>query len=168
MAERDSSTIKLKYPDLDYDGDGSVDGGSAFYPCIVGGPNWSGFKKTPVSTLCSNSTLDDWGNLIKSFRSGKILDLGTITLEIQWDPNLVSSEESLILAAFYDGTEGDYLIEIPAEGAETTGPVITIPAIQEGFTPMGEVLVEGDQARLRASVVLRIAGAITVAAAAGS
>lgn len=164
MANRDASRIKLKYPDLDYDGDGSVDATSAFYACVYGGPNWSGFTKTKVNVTCSNTTLDDWGNIVKQYRSGRIIDLGTVSFDIDWDPNLVSTEESKALAAFYDGRAGDYLIEIPAEGTETAGPVLTLNMIQESFTPGGTVLAEGDEARLTASVSFQI-NSITVTAA---
>jgi hypothetical protein len=164
MANRDASRIKLKYPDLDYDGDGSVDSTSAFYACVHGGPNWSGFTKTKVNVTCSNTTLDDWGNIVKQYRSGKIIDLGTVSFDIDWDPNLVSTEESLALAAFYDGRTADFLLEIPAEGAETAGPILTLTMVQEGFTPTGNVLAEGDAARLSATVMFQI-NAIAVTAA---
>lgn len=164
MADRDISRVKLKYPDLDYDGDGTVDTSSAFYACVFGGPNWSGFDKGMVETTCSNATLDDWGNIIRTWRSGRIIDLGTVQFDLDWDPNLVSTEESLILAAFYDGREGDYLLEIPAEGTETAGPVITLSAIQTNFTPTGTILATGDEARSAASVTLKL-NAISIAAA---
>lgn len=165
MANRDASRIKLKYPDLDYDGDGTVDSASAFYPCIFGGPNWSGFTKTAVDVTCSNTARDDWDNIIKTYRSGRVIDMGTLTFDIDWDPNLVSSEQSLILAAFYDGRAGNYLIEIPKEGSEDQGPIITVPGVQVGFTPSGNVLAEGDEARLAAQVVIQISGAISIDAA---
>jgi hypothetical protein len=165
MADRDASRIKLKYPNLDYDGDGAVDSASAFYPCIFGGPNWSGFTKTAVNTTCSNTTRDDWDNIIKTYRSGRVIDMGTLTFDIDWDPNLVSTEESLILAAFYDGRTGNYQVEIPKEGSEDEGPIITIPGVQTNFTPGGTVLAEGDEARLSASVTIQIAGPIVITAA---
>ena len=156
MANRDASRIKLKYPNLDYDGDGAVDADSGFYACVHGGPNWSGFTKSKVNVTCSNVTLDDWGNIRKQYRSGKIIDLGTVSFDVDWDPNLVSTEQSKLLAAFFDGREGEFLLELPAEGAETAGPILVLDMIQEGFTPTGTVLAEGDEARLSATVMFQI------------
>lgn len=164
MANRDASRFKLKYPDLDYNGDGTVDSGSTFYPCVFSGPNWSGFSKGMVNVTCSNTSLDAWGNIVKKYRSGKILDLGTVGFGIDWDPNLVSEKQSLVLAAFFDGREGTYLLEIPAEGNETAGPVLNIVGIQTDFVPGGEILAEDDEARLSATVTIKI-NALSVTAA---
>ena len=58
------------------------------------------------------------------------------------------------------------MVYFPAESGETTGPIITIPGHFTDMTPITDVLAEGDNARSRATLVLKLAGdwAITNAA----
>jgi len=159
----DASRVKIQFPDMDYDGDGAVDSTSAFFACVFSGPDWSGFTKTAVNTTCSNATLDAWGNLIKTYRGGRIIDQGTITISVDWSP--IDADGGKVYGAFASTVSGNFLVQLPPEAGETTGAFLTIPGEIEQFTPMGKVLAEGDEARWAASIVIRISGAITFAAA---
>ena len=126
MANRDTSRIRIKFfaqttvPTGSGAAPDPVDNTSNVYACVTDGPTWSGFTRGDVETTCSNTTLDAWGNLIKTFRSGKIVDLGTITFTVDWDvTNTYGGRE---LAAFMDGRSGVLIVEFPAESGETTGP----------------------------------------------
>ena len=159
----DASRITIAFPDMDYDGDGAVDASSGFTACVFAGPNWSGFNKPSIPTTCSSDTLNSWGNLVKTFQSGTIVDYGTISPIIDWD--IANTEGGDLFGAFQSRVGGDFTIQIPASVGETTGPIITIPGIVEGFTPQGEVLGEGDEARFAAQVVIKITGDLSFTAA---
>lgn len=153
---RDTSRIKIKWYEQKVAGTGTLDTGSDVYACVTDGPNWSGFTRGDVETTCSNTTLDGWGNLIRTFQAGKIVDLGTVTFTVDWDPdNTWGGRE---LAAFFDGRTGDLLVEFPAGPGETSGPVLVLSGHVRQFTPMGTVLTDDDGARSTAEIVFRISG----------
>lgn len=155
MSNRDTSLIRVKFflQNVDPSVPGT-DTGSDVYVCLVDGPNWSGFTRGDVETTCSETTLDDWGNLIRTFRAGKLVDLGTVTLTVDWDAD--DSYGGREFAAFMDGRTGDLLIEFPAASGETTGPIITLTGYCNSFTPSGTVLSEDDSARSTAELVYKL------------
>ena len=85
MAIRDTSRIRVKFfaqttaPTGTGAAPDPVNASSNVYMCLVDGPNWSGFTRGDVETTCSNTTLDAWGNLIRQYEAGKLIDLGTHT-----------------------------------------------------------------------------------------
>jgi hypothetical protein len=155
MSNRDTSLIRVKFflQNVDPSVPGT-DTGSDVYVCLVDGPNWSGFTRGDVETTCSETTLDDWGNLIRTFRAGKLVDLGTVTLTVDWDAD--DSYGGREFAAFMDGRTGDLLLEFPAASGETTGPIITLTGYCNSFTPAGTVLSEDDSARSTAELVYKL------------
>ncbi len=159
MTIRDASRIRIKLPNIDVDADGSYadDANSAFI-CVTGNVSWSGFKRQSINTTCTESTVDDWGNIVKTFRAGKFIDLGTLTFDVDFDP----STTSLVNAAFRMVGNGDYKVYFPEETGETTGPIITIPAHMTDMTLHTDALTEGDNARSRATLVLKLAGDWTI------
>lgn len=163
MTVRDASRIRIKLPNIDVDADGSYadDNNSAFI-CVTGNVSWSGFKRQSVNTTCTESTADGWGNIIKTFRAGKFIDMGTLTFDVDFDP----STTSIVNAAFRMTGNGNYKVYFPAETGETTGPIITIPAHMTDLTPHTDALAEGDNARSRATLVLKLAGDWTITDAA--
>jgi hypothetical protein len=160
MSNRDASRIKVKFFEQDTtptgtdSGPGSVDPNSDVYACVTDGPTWSGFKRGDVETTCSNTTLDGWGNLIRAFRAGKMVDLGTITFTVDWDPD--DQYGGREFAAFMDGRSGNLLVEFPASTGETTGPIITLNGYCNSFTPKGTVLSDDQNARSLAELTYRI------------
>jgi len=163
MANRDTSRIRIKFFEQTTAPTGSgaapdpVDATSDFYACVTDGPTWSGFTRGDVETTCSNTTLDAWGNLIKTFRSGKIVDLGTLTFTVDWDCN-GNAAGGRELAAFMDGRSGILVVEFPAEASENVGPKINLTGYCNKFTPMGTVLSEGTGARSMAELVYKLSG----------
>lgn len=155
MSNRDTSLIRVKFflQNVDPSVPGT-DTGSDVYVCLVDGPNWSGFTRGDVETTCSETTLDDWGNLIRTFRAGKLVDLGTVTLTVDWDAD--DSYGGREFAAFMDGRTGDLLIEFPAASGETTGPIVTLTGYCNSFTPSGTVLSDDDSARSTAELVYKL------------
>jgi len=155
MSNRDTSLIRVKFflQNVDPSSPGT-DTGSDVYVCLVDGPNWSGLTRGDVETTCSETTLDDWGNLIRTFRAGKLVDLGTVTLTVDWDAD--DSYGGREFAAFMDGRTGDLLIEFPAASGETTGPKITLTGYCNSFTPSGTVLSDEDSARSTAELVYKL------------
>lgn len=155
MSNRDTSLIRVKFflQNVDPSAPGT-DAGSDVYVCLVDGPNWSGFTRGDVETTCSETTLDDWGNLIRTFRPGNLVDLGTVTLTVDWDAD--DSYGGREFAAFMDGRTGDLLLEFPAASGETTGPIITLTGYCNSFTPAGTVLSEDDSARSTAELVYKL------------
>jgi hypothetical protein len=155
MSNRDTSLIRVKFflQNVDPSSPGT-DTGSDVYVCLVDGPNWSGLTRGDVETTCSETTLDDWGNLIRTFRAGKLVDLGTVTLTVDWDAD--DSYGGREFAAFMDGRTGDLLIEFPAASGETTGPIITLTGYCNSFTPSGTVLSDEDSARSTAELVYKL------------
>ena len=159
MSNRDTSLIRVKFflQNVDPSSPGT-DTGSDVYVCLVDGPNWSGLTRGDVETTCSETTLDDWGNLIRTFRAGKLVDLGTVTLTVDWDPveGADGSYGGREFAAFMDGRTGDLLIEFPAASGETTGPIVTLTGYCNSFTPSGTVLSDDDSARSTAELVYKL------------
>jgi hypothetical protein len=155
MSNRDTSLIRVKFflQNVDPSSPGT-DTGSDVYVCLVDGPNWSGLTRGDVETTCSETTLDDWGNLIRTFRAGKLVDLGTVTLTVDWDAD--DSYGGREFAAFMDGRTGDLLIEFPAASGETTGPIVTLTGYCNSFTPSGTVLSDEDSARSTAELVYKL------------
>lgn len=167
MANRDASRIKIKFFEQTTAPTGSgaapdaVDASSDVYACVTDGPNWSGFTRGDVETTCSNTTLDAWGNLIRTYKAGSIVDLGTLTFTVDWDPdNNYGGRE---FAAFMDGRTGNLLVEFPAAQGETTGPVITVNGYCNKFTPAGTVLTDDAGSRSTAELVWKINN-VTIAA----
>jgi len=163
MADRDAARIKIKFPDMDYDGTGVVDAASAFYVCVFEGPTWSGFSKPATMVTNTTDSLDAWGNLIHTYRGGTVIDHGTLTIGVDWD--IDSTDGGLEYSAFLSRITGSFIVEIPANAGETTGPTLTIPGVITDFTPQGTVLGTGDEARWAASIVIQLSGAITFAVA---
>ena len=156
MSNRDTSRIKIKWYEQKVSGTGTVDVASDVYACVTDGPTWSGFSKGDVETTCSNTTLDGWGNLIRTFRSGKIVDLGTITFTVDWDPDDTWGGREL--SAFFDGRSGNLMVEFPAAVGETTGPILVLTGYVNKFTPQGTVLSDDSGARSLGEIVFRISG----------
>jgi len=164
MADRDSNRIVIECPSIDFDGDGAADVSAEFNLCVHSGPNWSGFTKEAVNTTCSSDTLDNWGNLIETYRAGTLIDFGEVSFGVDWDPDS-TTEGGKELGAFYSRVEGNWEIRIPANIGETTGPILVIPAVCTGFTPKGTVRSAGEEARFGADLTLKITGAISITAA---
>ena len=164
MADRDASRIVIAFPDLDYDGDGATDLTSAFDACVFSGPAWSGFDRPSTETTCSSNTLDSWGNLIRTFRGGSVIDYGSITLGVDWDPD-ESTVGGKIFAVSKIRDAFTIDIELPAEGAETTGPKIQFSVVCTNYTPQGEILGTEDEARFAAELTFKLCGAPTFVAA---
>ncbi len=161
MTVRDASRIKLFFPAVDTDADGSyADQANAGFVCVTGNVSWSGFKRQSVSTLCTENTVDGWGNIIKTFRAGRFIDYGTLTFDVDFDP----VEANIPISAFKQTGNRNYRMDFPAEAGETTGPKITLPGHFTDFTPMTQALQEGDNARSRATMVLKISAEITYTA----
>jgi len=160
MAIRDTSRIRVKFYEQTTAPTGSgaapdpVDASSDVYMCLVDGPNWSGFTRGDVETTCSNTALDAWGNLIRQYEAGKLIDLGTLTLTLDWDPdNAYGGRE---IAAFMDGRSGNLTIEFPAKLGETTGPVITANGYCNSCTPAGAVLTDDNNSRSTVELVFKL------------
>lgn len=159
MTIRDGSRIRIKFPDIDVDADGSyADDVNAAYVCVTGNVSWSGFKRQSVNTTCTETAVDGWGNIIKIFKAGRFIDMGTLTMDVDFDP----STTSLINAAFRQTGNRSYEVHFPAEDAETTGPYITIPGHFTDMTPITDAMAEGDNARSRATLVLKLSGDWTI------
>lgn len=160
MSNRDTSRIRIQFFEQTTTPVGSgaapdpVNAGSDVYACVTDGPNWSGFTRGDVETTCSETTLDAWGNLIRTHRSGKVVDLGTISFTVDWDPD--DQYGGREFAAFMDGRTGDLLVHFPAEGSETTGPILTLSGYCNSFTPSGTVLSDDEGARSTAELVFKI------------
>lgn len=160
MANRDASRIRIRFfaqttaPTGTGAAPDAVDASSNVYACVTDGPNWSGFSRGDVETTCSNTTLDAWGNLIRTYKAGSIVDLGTITFTVDWDPDDAYGGREF--AAFMDGRTGNLLVYFPAGSGETTGPIITINGYCNSFTPAGTVLTDDSGSRSTAELVFRI------------
>lgn len=159
MTVRDASRVRIKLPNIDVDQDGSyADDANTAFVCVTGNVSWSGFKRSSIKTTCSESTVDGWGNIIHTYRAGRFIDLGTLTMEVDFDP----STTSIVNAAFRQTGTKNYQVHFPAESGETTGPIITVPGHFTDMTPITDVLAEGDNARSRATLVLKLAGDWTI------
>ena len=160
MPIRDTSRIRVKFFEQTTAPTGSgaapdpVDASSDVYMCLVDGPNWSGFTRGDVEPTCSNTALDAWGNLIRQYQAGKMVDLGTITLTLDWDPDTAYGGREI--AAFMDGRTGDLLIEFPANAGENTGPVITVNGYCNSCTPAGTVLSDDQASRSTVELVFKL------------
>lgn len=160
MPIRDTSRIRVKFFEQTSVPTGSgaapdpVDTNSDVYMCLVDGPNWSGFTRGDVETTCSNTALDAWGNLIRQYQAGKMVDLGTITLTLDWDPDTAYGGREI--AAFMDGRSGNLLIEFPANAGENTGPVITVNGYCNSCTPAGTVLSDDQASRSTVELVFKL------------
>ena len=163
MADRDAARIKLKFPDMDYDPSGVVDSTTAFYCFIFEGPSWSGFDKPATMTTTTADALDSWGNIVQTYRGGTVIDYGTLTMGVDWDIDNTNGGDEY--GAFMSRITGNFLVELPANIGESTGPVFTVPGVITNFTPQGSVLGTGDEARFAASIALQISGAISFTAA---
>ena len=163
MADRDASRIRIQLPTQDTDGNGTIDAATDIHLCVTDGPNWSGFQRSSVEVTCSETTGDGWGNLVRAFRAGKMIDLGTITITVDWDPTGTTGGRELV--AFMTNTSGIYKIKFPAEGAETAGPIINVTGHVESFTPQGTVLADGQESRSLAQMVIKISSLTFTAAA---
>jgi hypothetical protein len=157
---RDTSRATITFPNLDYTGSGTIAG--TFEACVFSGPTWSGFSKPETEITCSADTEDVWGNLIRTFRSGTMVDLGTLNFMIDWDIENTTGGDAY--GAFMSTPGGDFIFTLPPEGGETSGPIITIPGIITNFTPQGEVISEGENSRLLADITLKISGALSFTA----
>ena len=165
FTKRDTSRLRLKFPDNDYNEDGTVDVDSDFYVCIFEGPTWSGFTKTNRRISCAgeDANIDALGNLIEAYAAGSVIDYGTLSFTVDWDPNETTTGGN-ILSAFRNRRNVDYRIEVPAEGTETAGPVLVLTAHITNFTPQGTVFSENDEARLAAGLTLQISDLAVIAA----
>lgn len=133
---------------------GNTTGGSDSFVCVTAGPTWSGFSRGDVETTCTETALDGWGNLLRQHRPGKMVDLGTLTFTVDWMiDNQYAGRE---FAAFMDGRVGDLVIYFPPEGAQTTGPTLTLNGYCNRFTPAGTVLTDDTGSRLTAELVYKL------------
>jgi hypothetical protein len=160
---RDVSRVRIKLPLQDTTGDGSNNVGSDVYLCVTSGFNWSGITRGSVEETCSETTEDDWGNIWKIFRGGRIIDAGTLTVTVDWDIDDEYGGREFV--ALVNSLNGDIVIEFPAGDGETAGPTITLTGHCTDFTPNGEILGEEDAARLTAEFVWKISGKPVFAAA---
>lgn len=157
---RDASRIRVQFFSQDTDPTGSgpameaVTAGSDSYVCVYDGPTWSGFTRGNVETTCTETSLDGWGNLIRKFRAGKLVDFGTITFTVDWDPD--DQYGGREFAAFMDGRTGDLKLYFPPEGVETTGPILTLNGYCNSFTPSGTVLSDDNASRSAAQLVYKL------------
>lgn len=160
MTIRDASRIRIYFPDIDIDGDGSAaDENNDFHACVTGNVSWSGFTRQSTKTTCTESTVDTWGNIVHTYRAGAFIELGTLTFDVDWDAD---DDAGVYHAAFRNKQNRNYQIKFPAESGETTGPIITIPGHFVGFTPITNAMSEGDDARARATLQLKISGDWTI------
>ena len=157
---RDTSRATITFPILDLTATGSNE--AAFEACIFAGPTWSGFSKPETEITCSADSLDVWGNLVRTFRNGTMVDLGTLTMTLDWDIDNTTGGDAY--GAFMSNLGGVFIVELPTEGSETAGPKINLPGIITNFTPQGEINSEGDASRLLAEVVVKISAALTFTA----
>lgn len=159
MTIRDGSRVRIKFPNIDVDADGSyADDANTAFVCVTGNVSWSGMKRQSIKTTCSESTVDGWGNIIHTYKAGRFIDMGTLTMEVDFDP----STTSIVNAAFRQTANKTYQVHFPAENAETAGPYISIPAHFTDLVPITDVLAEGDNARSRATLTLKLAGDWTI------
>jgi len=159
MPVRDAGRARMFWPNIDVDGDSSAgDDDNAGYVCITGNASWSGFTRQSIKTTCTESPVDGWGNIIHTYIAGRFIELGTLTFDVDWSP----SEDDIVEAAFRNWQNRSYRIDFPPEVGETAGPKIAIPGHFQGFTPMTPFMAEGDEARSRATLVLKIAGDWTI------
>lgn len=157
---RDTSRATITFPDVDITGSGTIEGG--FEACVYSGPTWSGFSKPETEITCSGDAEDVWGNLIRTFRNGTMVNLGTLNFMIDWDIDNVTGGDAY--GAFMSTPQGNYVIQLPLESGESAGPIITIPGLITNFTPQGELVSEGENSRLLADITLKISGAISFTA----
>lgn len=163
---RDASRIRLQLPTIDDVGDGTPTASTDTYVCVTGNVSWSGFSRDAVRSDCSETTLDAFGNLFKAYIGGKEIEGGELSFDADWSPDVLTTTGGRLLAAFYSGLVGNYKLKYPAAVGETAGPILTIPACVIKFTPMTGVMTTGDESRSRCSITLKIAGAMTITAAA--
>lgn len=162
---RDASRIRLQLPLIDDTGDGTPTTSTDTYVCITGNFSWTGFSRSSVRSDCSETTLDAFGNLVKTFTGGKEIDSGEISFDADWSPDALTTTGGRLYAAFKSGLNGDYKIKFPAAVGETAGPIITVPGHVTKFTPMTSVMGDGDESRSRCNITIKISGAITITAA---
>jgi len=156
---RDASRIRIYRPNVDTDADGSTDdNANAAYVCVTGNVSWSGFKRQGVKTTCTETPVDGWGNIIHTFQAGKFIDLGTLTMDVDFEP----ATTDIINSWFRQTRTKNLRVDFPAEGNETAGPKITIPTFATDMTPITDALAEGDNARSRATLVMKLAGDWTI------
>lgn len=156
---RDASRIRVYRPNVDTDADGSADdNANAAYVCIIGNVTWSGFKRQSINTTCTESTVDGWGNIVKTYKAGSFIDLGTISFDVDFEP----AQASVINSWFRQKQNKNMRIDFPAEAGETTGPKLTIPSHATDMVPHTEAMVEGDNSRSRATMTFKLAGDWTI------
>ena len=152
MAYRAASRITIDFPA--FDDAGGV--GATFTACVFDGPNWSGFERPATETTCSSDTADDWGNLVRTYGQGTVVDMGTLDLTVDWD--IANTEGGDAYSSFKSHTSGNFTITLPANVGEASGPVITFAGVLTNFSPQGTVLGTEDEARFAASVTIQISG----------
>lgn len=159
---RDSSRLRIQLPNIDSTGNGTNDLGTSTYLCVTGNVSFSGFTRGTMETTCSETTADGWGNVWRIFRGGRFVDAGTLSFDVDWDPDTAAG--GLELAAFKDGndTPQDYVFLAPVEAGETTALSLTFPAVVTSFTPQFGILEDGDESRMMASMELKLSGAPTI------
>jgi hypothetical protein len=158
MAYRDASRITVTFPA--FDDAGGV--GASFTACMFEGPNWSGFERPSTETTCSSDTLNAWGNLVRTYGTGTIVEMGTIEIGVDWDIDNTNGGD--VYSSFQSRDVGDFVVNLPANSGETTGPTITFPGIIQSFTPQGTVLGTENEARFSAMVTIKLCGDITFTA----
>jgi len=162
MAIQDASRVRLQFPLIDDTGDGTPNSGTDTYVCITGNFSWTGFTRGSTRIDCSETTLDSFGNLAAQFQGDKEIDYGSVSMDVDWKPDALTTTNSRILAAFKSGLNGSYVMKFPANVGETTGPIITIPAHMVKLTPMTNVMSTGNEVRTKANITLKINGEITI------
>lgn len=155
IAVRDASRIRIYWPDIDIVGDNidavaNTDG----YVCVTGNVSWGGFKRQSIKTTCTETAVDGWGNIVHTYRAGRFIDMGTLTFDVDFDP----TETSVVVGAFRNTANRTYRIDFPPEGVEVLGPRIALVGHFTDFTPLTNALSDGDDARSRATLVLKLSG----------
>jgi len=160
---RDASRIRLKFPLIDDAGDGTPTTSTDTYVCVTGNFSWSGFSRGSTSADCSETTLDTWGNLVKTYLADKTIDMGSITFDIDWSPDAVTTAGGRMFAAFKSGQNGTWTVTFPKVlGTESAGPIYTFSGHVTNFNPQTNVMGTGDDARARATITIKISGDLTL------
>lgn len=150
---RDAGRIRIKFPALSSDGSAVGDIVTA-YACITGNVSWSGFTRGSIETTCTEAIADGWDNIIRTYRAGGFIDMGTLTFDVDWDP----SNDDSVNSAFRERSNKNYRVDFPAEPDEVTGPVLVIPGHFTNMVPMTDAMSDTDSARSRATLTLKISG----------
>jgi hypothetical protein len=147
----------LKVLSVDLDGDtpaGEVP--SAPYLCVTNAPTFSGLSKGSVEMTCTETALDDWGNLFRVFESNGVVDPGNMVLTLDWDINSAASDE-LVEAVVRDIENRQYRFEFPESKLYSTGPMLTYTGHCVAAGQSMPILYEGNT-RLTRQLTFKLSG----------